>query len=784
MIDILIYVGLRFLQGNVGLLSNIQTYLWIDIAQFTTRKVSVDMFDHLLELSLRFHINRKTGEILRAQKRGVMSIVAILSSVLFQVVPTLVDIGIAVAYFTVAFDKLFGIIVFVTMSLYIAATIILTDWRTGYRRKANVLENLMEAKAVDTLLNYETVKYYAAEDFESKEYQKAVDDYQDADKISNATIYILTLVQNVIIQAGLLVGGLLCAYQVTQGQKTVGDFVLYLAYILQLYQPLNDFGSYYKSIQKNLVDMEKMLDLMHEPVEVKDPIKPTPLNVEKGEIEFRNVTFAYDERNPILKNVSFRVPSGQTVAIVGPSGGGKSTLLRLLLRFYDIQEGCILIDGIDVKEVKQQELRGQIGVVPQDTVLFNNTIKYNIRYSRIDGTDEEVAAAAVAAKIHEKILGFPDGYDTKVGERGLRLSGGEKQRVAIARTVLKNPQIVLLDEATSALDTSTERHIQKSLQQMTVNRTTLIIAHRLSTIVHADQILVVKAGEIVERGSHDELMQRENGVYFKLWNKQLKERLKVKSKIKRLGRATSVRSRKNSRRYKAPAPETIAIRVEEDVTPQPMPPLPVSGPVNESIVARYRTPRTMTPMAMPTSSSVVREPTPQTVPSIHGDAVNESADSQEMIYIHRSVGWEDMRPQTMTSGDEVNRSVSGRNMRPHSMAYNIHNNEANESVVRGNVRPYTMTYIHDDEANESVVRGNVRPYTMTYIHDDEANESVVRGNVRPQRATSGDGVNESVVRGNVRPQRTTSGDGVNESNLDEEAPSRNSRRYNPLDFLR
>ncbi|CAG8588309.1 8119_t:CDS:10 [Paraglomus brasilianum] len=652
MIDIFIYVGLRFLQGNVGLLSNIQTYLWIDIAQFTTRKVSVDMFDHLLELSLRFHINRKTGEILRAQKRGVASIVSILSSVLFQVAPTLADIGIAVAYFTVAFDKLFGIIVFVTMTLYVVSTIILTEWRTAYRRRANQLENLMEAKAVDSLLNYETVKYYAAELFESKEYARAVDDYQDADKKSNATTYILTLVQNVIIQAGLLVGGLLCAYQVTQGQKTVGDFVLYLAYILQLYQPLNDFGSYYKTIQKNLVDMEKMLDLMHEPLEIEDPSTAKPLEMEKGEIEFKNVSFAYDERIPILKNVSFRVPSGHTVAIVGPSGGGKSTILRLLLRFYDIQEGRILIDGIDVRDVKQYDLRSKIGVVPQDTVLFNNSIKYNVSYSKPDATDEEVAAAAVAAQIHEKILGFPDGYETKVGERGLRLSGGEKQRVAIARTLLKNPQIVLLDEATSALDTSTERHIQKSLQQMTANRTTLIIAHRLSTIVHADQILVIKQGKIVEQGSHDELMQTENGVYFRLWNKQLKDRLKIKSKIKRISRTVSVRSRKSIRRSNGTASDSITVKVEEDLTPQTMTSIPVGGAMDESVVGKDVSPQTMTSIHIRdgVNESVVGEDvTPQTMASIDvGDVVNESV-----------VG-EDVTPQTMTTihvGDVVNESV-------------------------------------------------------------------------------------------------------------------------------
>ncbi|CAG8502977.1 5048_t:CDS:10 [Paraglomus occultum] len=638
------------------------------------------MFDHLLECSLRFHINRKTGEILRAQKRGVMSIVTILSSVLFQIAPTLVDIGIAVGFFTLAFDRLFGIIVFVTMSLYVVSTIVLTEWRTAYRRRANLLENLMEAKAVDSLLNYETVKYYAAERFESEQYAQAVDDYQEADKKSNGTTYILTLVQNVIIQAGLLVGGLLCAYQVTQGEKTVGDFVLYLAYILQLYQPLNNFGSYYKSIQKNLVDMEKMIDLMHEPIEVNDPPDPKPLVVQKGEVEFRNVTFAYDERIPILKNVSFKVPSGRTVAIVGPSGGGKSTILRLLLRFYDIQEGSILIDGVDVRDVKQFDLRSQIGVVPQ-----------------VDANDEQIAAAAVAAKIHEKILGFPDGYETKVGERGLRLSGGEKQRVAIARTVLKNPQIVLLDEATSALDTSTERHIQKSLQQMTVNRTTLIIAHRLSTIVHADLILVVKAGEIVERGSHDELMQIDNGVYFKLWNKQLKDRLKIKSKIKRLGRTTSVRSRKNSRRYKAPAHDPMSANIE-DIPPQPNvggyvpPPLPVAPS------GRYVPPRTRTGSGE------------RNVP--------------QMTTYTRGVTEMNAPPQTYTYNNVVDRSSSRGSVRPQT-AY-IHNNEVNRPIVRsGNVRPYTM--------HESTRESGTPPITTSTSNEVNESDLEASGGEAPSR---------------------------------------------------
>ncbi|CAG8624387.1 19709_t:CDS:10, partial [Gigaspora rosea] len=517
--DILIFVGLRFLQGDVGILNTIQNLLWIPVGQFTTREISVKMFEHLLSLSLRFHHNRKTGEILRVQDRGVSSIVSILSSILFNIIPTLVDITIAIIYFTLAFDLFFGMIVFITMSLYIISTIIMTEWRTKYRRLTNQLDNAMEAKAVDSLLNYETVKLYAAEPFEVEQYTRAILDYQMADLKSNMTLYILNTAQNVTIQFGLLAGLLLCAVRISKNEMSIGDFVMYLSYILQLYAPLNWFGNYYRVIQKNFVDMEKMLDLLQEPPEIKDLPQAAPLVVKKGEVVFDNVSFSYDSKVPTLKNISFSIPSGYTVALVGPSGGGKSTILRLLFRFYDVQSGRILVDGQDIRHVRQRDLRSCIGIVPQDTVLFNDTIKYNIRYSKIGATDKQVEEAASAAQIHDKILGFSEGYETKVGERGLRLSGGEKQRV--------NPQIVLLDEATSALDTRTERHIQKSLRRMTANRTTLIIAHRLSTIVHADRILVVQDGEIVERGTHLELLQQE-GVYYKLWNKQLKHHEKIK----------------------------------------------------------------------------------------------------------------------------------------------------------------------------------------------------------------------------------------------------------------
>ncbi|KAJ3183991.1 Homocysteine S-methyltransferase 1 [Gaertneriomyces sp. JEL0708] len=519
---ILMFVLLRFLSSGVGALNTLQSFLWIPVGQFTTRQISVKMFEHLHDLSLRFHLNRKTGEILRVQDRGVASIVSLFSSILFNIVPTLADITIACFYFTIEFDMYFGFIVFTTMGLYIFCTIVITEWRTKYRRIANLLDNAMEAKAVDSLLNFETVKYYNAEEFEVNQYRKAVKEYQKADFTSSISLSVLNTTQNVIIQVGLLVGCLLCAKRIVYDKTmTVGDFVLYLSYITQLYGPLNWFGNYYRVIQKNFVDMEKMLDLFKEPVEIVDKPDAKPLVVKGGEVVFERVSFAYDPRRPVLDNVSFTVPAGATVALVGPSGSGKSTILRLLFRFYDVQQGSVKIDGQDLRDVQQKTLRGIIGVVPQDTVLFNDSIRYNLRYGRPGASDHDVLVTAEAAQIHDRILSFPDGYETKVGERGLRLSGGEKQRVAIARTLLKNPAIILLDEATSALDTRSEAALQSAL--LTRSRTTIVIAHRLSTIVNADQILVLKDGRIVERGTHESLMRMRDGMYYDMWMKQLKD---------------------------------------------------------------------------------------------------------------------------------------------------------------------------------------------------------------------------------------------------------------------
>lgn len=379
----------------------------------------------------------------------------------------------------------------------------------------NLADNAQKARSVDSLLNFETVKYYGAEGYEVDAFREAIIKYQVEEFSSNITLNILNTIQNIIICSGLVTGSLLCAYMVANNQGlTAGDYVLFASYIVQLYIPLNWFGTYYRVIQKYFVDMENMLDLMKEEQEIIDAPGAPDLSIVRGGIDFSNVTFGYTPERNILRNISFNVPPGKTIAIVGPSGAGKSTIMRLLFRFYDVDNGSISIDGQNIKTVTQNSLRRAIGVVPQDTVLFNNTIKYNVEYGRIGAPEADVIAAATSADIHTRILTFPEKYETQVGERGLRLSGGEKQRVAIARTILKAPQIVLLDEATSALDTQTERNIQTALSRVCANRTTIIIAHRLSTIIHADEIIVLKEGVIVETGRHEELLDKDGKFCF------------------------------------------------------------------------------------------------------------------------------------------------------------------------------------------------------------------------------------------------------------------------------
>ncbi|KAJ0176593.1 hypothetical protein K1T71_007772 [Dendrolimus kikuchii] len=525
---VLIYVFFKFLQGGgtggMGFLNNLRSFLWIKVQQYTTRELQLELFKHLHDLPLRWHLSRKTGEVLRVMDRGTDSIDNLLSYILFSIAPTLVDIVIAVVYFVTQFNAWFGLIVFSTMVLYIIATIVVTEWRTKYQRRMNLADNEQKARSVDSLLNFETVKYYGAESYEVLAYREAIVKYQKEEFKSLITLNMLNTLQNIVICSGLLAGSLLCVSMVVDTKKlTVGDYVLFASYIIQLYVPLNWFGTYYRAIQKNFVDMENMFDLMRVDSDVRDAVGAPDLLVRRGGIEFKHVSFGYGPERLVLNNVTFKVPPGSTVALVGPSGAGKSTIMRLLFRFYDVNEGAVLVDGQDVRTVTQASLRANIGVVPQDTVLFNNTVRYNIQYGRLDAPAADIISAAKNADIHDRILTFPDAYDTQVGERGLRLSGGEKQRIAIARTILKDPAIVLLDEATSALDTNTERNIQAALARVCANRTTLIIAHRLSTIIHADEILVLKEGEIIERGNHDSLLAQ-GGFYAAMWQQQLENR--------------------------------------------------------------------------------------------------------------------------------------------------------------------------------------------------------------------------------------------------------------------
>ncbi|XP_029568287.1 ATP-binding cassette sub-family B member 6, mitochondrial isoform X1 [Salmo trutta] len=527
-----IYVLLKFLQGGgagtSGFISNLRSFLWTQVQQFTSRVVQVRLFGHLHSLSLRWHLERHTGDVLSSVDRGTSSINNLLSYIIFSILPTIADIVIAILYFVSYFSALFGLIVFICLLIYLTFTILITEWRTKYRRDMNTQDNNAKSKAVDSLLNFETVKYYNAEGYEVTCFEEAILKYQQSEWKTNASLALLNQTQNLIIGSGLLAGSLLCAYMVTEGRFQVGDYVLFGTYIIQLYTPLNWFGTYYRLIQSSFIDMENMFKILTEHKEVQDDVRATELQLTSGVVKFQNVCFSYTEGNVILRGVSFTVMAGQTVALVGQSGSGKSTILRLLFRFYDVQGGCISIDEQDISRVTQTSLRSYIGVVPQDTVLFNDSIRNNIRYGRFPASDQEVEEAALAADIHYKILSLPEGYETQVGERGLKLSGGEKQRVAIARTILKDPRIILLDEATSALDTQTERNIQASLSKVCANRTTIVVTHRLSTIIGSDQILVVQDGQIAERGRHEELLSQ-GGLYSAMWLKQQRSTAKTET---------------------------------------------------------------------------------------------------------------------------------------------------------------------------------------------------------------------------------------------------------------
>lgn len=517
---IALYIVYRIFQGSNGLLGAARQVLWIPIEQYSYRELSVAAFEHVHMLSLEFHLGKKTGEVLSALGKGA-SLNTFLESVTFNVLPMLVDLGVAVVYFLFYFDAYYALVIAVVTFWYIYITIRMASWRADIRRQATNASREEDAVKNDSMMSYETVKYFNAEAYEFNRYREAVNKYQKAEYLVTFSLALMNTIQNLVFMFGLVVVCFIAAYQVTSGLLDVGDFVVLLTYMTQLQGPLNFFGTFYRMIQNNMINSERMLELFKEQPTVTDSPDANSLPSCEGEIRYNDVKFSYDNRKPALQGLSFTCAPGTTTALVGESGGGKSTVFRLLFRFYNAESGTIQLDGHDAESVTIDSLRKHIGVVPQDTVLFNETLMYNLKYARQDASDEEVYAACRAASIHDKILGFPDGYETKVGERGLRLSGGEKQRVAIARTIIKDPRIILLDEATAALDTETEEHIQEALKTLAQGRTMLVIAHRLSTITMCDQILVLHQGKVAERGTHMELLAQK-GRYAGMWKKQVR----------------------------------------------------------------------------------------------------------------------------------------------------------------------------------------------------------------------------------------------------------------------
>ena len=489
------------------------------VAMHAVRRLAYLTFVHMHELSLRFHLERKTGGLTRVLERGRSGIETIVRMVILQLIPTVVEVALLTAVLLWQFDWRYVVAVLITVVVFMYYTYVATEWRIEIRRKMNDSDTEANTKAINSLLNYETVKYFGAEEREATRYDRSMEGYERASVKTYTSLAVLNTGQAVIFTAGLTATMLMCAIGIRRGTNTVGDFVMVNAMMIQLYQPLNFMGMVYREIKQAIIDIEKMFNVLSRNPEIKDVPGAQPLVVSSGNVRFEDVRFAYEPDRPILKGLSFEVPAGKTVAIVGPSGAGKSTISRLLFRLYDVSGGKILIDGQDIRKVTQTTLRSAIGMVPQDTVLFNDTIRYNIRYGRWDASDAEVEEAAQLAQIDTFIRMSPKGYETQVGERGLKLSGGEKQRVAIARTVLKAPPILVLDEATSALDSHTEHEIQESLERVSRNRTSLVIAHRLSTIVGADEIIVLDQGRIAERGTHAQLLAS-GGLYASMWNRQ------------------------------------------------------------------------------------------------------------------------------------------------------------------------------------------------------------------------------------------------------------------------
>ena len=516
---LLAYGALRLANSTFGELRDL---VFAKVTQRSIRRVALNVFEHLHNLSLRFHLERQTGGMSRDIERGTAGIRFLLSFMLFNILPTLLEIGFVTIILLLKYDPWFCIVTLATLVVYIVFTLIVTEWRMIFRRNMNEMDSKANTRAIDSLLNYETVKYFNNEGFEARRYDDTLQSWEQAAVRNQTSLSWLNTGQGAVIAAGVTILMLMAGQGVVRGNMTIGDLVLVNAFLIQLYMPLHFLGFVYREIRHSLADMERMFGLLERHTEISDSPEATELKVSSGAIRFDHVSFSYESRRQILQDVSFDIPAGHKVAVVGASGAGKSTLSRLLFRFYDVTSGRILIDGQDIRAVTQKSLRRAIGIVPQDTVLFNDSIYYNIAYGRPDATRDEIIEAARAAHIDQFVESLPDLYDTLVGERGLKLSGGEKQRVAIARTLLKNPPILVFDEATSALDSRTEKAIQAELLEIATDHTTLVIAHRLSTVMDADQILVLDHGRIIERGSHADLLAR-NGAYAHMWALQLQE---------------------------------------------------------------------------------------------------------------------------------------------------------------------------------------------------------------------------------------------------------------------
>ena len=518
-VPIALLVGYGLLRVMSSALGELRNAVFSKVQARAGRRVALDVFRHLHALSMRFHMDRATGGLSRVIERGVRGIATSLNFLLFNIIPTIVEILFVSVILWWMFAASFALTMLGTIIAYVAFTLIFTNWRLRFRRQMNQTDEEANTKAVDSLLNYETVKYFGNEAHESRRYDESMTRYESAYVKSETTLNMLNAGQATIMALGLTITMLLAGRGIADGSMSIGDLVMVNTYLIQLYQPLNILGFAYREIKQGLTDMEQMFALLDVPAEVRDTPDAKPLAVGAGEIRFEDVRFGYRPDREILKGVSFTVPPGRMLAIVGPTGAGKSTISRLLFRFYDVTGGRVLVDGQDVRGITQQSLRAAIGVVPQDTVLFNDTIRYNIAYGRPGATDAEIENAARLAQVHDFVTRLPDGYATRVGERGLKLSGGEKQRVAIARTILKDPRLLILDEATSALDTRTEQEIQAALRDVARNRTTLVIAHRLSTVVEADEIIVLQEGAIAERGTHGGLIAA-GGLYADMWRRQ------------------------------------------------------------------------------------------------------------------------------------------------------------------------------------------------------------------------------------------------------------------------